>query len=357
MVNKVVVTGGAGMLGGTLIGRLLAEGHHVRCVDLRAPDPSRWAGTTGELAVTVADVRDGAAMKDALADADAVVHCAAALPSYPADQIRSVIVGGTRSVLTAAAAQRVPRFVHISSTAVYGLPTVVPTPETYPRRPVDTYSAAKAEAEEVCEEFRGQGMCLPILRPKTFLGPGRMGLFAMLFEWAEEGRNFPVLGRGDVRIQMFDVDDLVGAVVTALHASAELADDTFNLGATDFGTIREDFQAVLDAAGHRRRVVSLPARPALAALRLLERSRLSPVYGRLLHKLLDDSFVSTAKAQERLGFRPRYSNQESILRTYDWWRQQRRRTGPADGRSPAAGGVTSVEPWRQGALSLAKVFF
>ncbi|MEU6808261.1 NAD-dependent epimerase/dehydratase family protein [Streptomyces sp. NPDC046831] len=358
---NVVVTGGAGMLGSNLIGALLKDGHHVRCVDLRAPDTSRWAaGTDGApaggpdgLDVTIADVRDGAAMKNALADADALVHCAAALPSYPTDQIRSVIVGGTRSVLTAAAAQGVPRVVHISSTAVYGLPTVVPTTEEYPRRPVDTYSAAKAEAEEVCESFRGGDMCLPILRPKTFLGPGRMGLFAMLFEWAEEGRNFPVLGRGDVRIQMFDVNDLVDAVITALHAPAERADDTFNLGAASFGTLREDFQAVLDAAGHGKRVVPLPARPALATLRLLERSRLSPVYGRLLHKLLDDSFVSTERARDRLGFSPRYSNQDSILRTYAWWREQRRQ--PA--RRPAAGGVTSVEPWRQGALSLAKVFF
>ncbi|MGV9320034.1 NAD-dependent epimerase/dehydratase family protein [Streptomyces sp. NPDC003660] len=363
MVRNVVVTGGAGMLGSTLIGKLLDEGHHVHCVDLREPDPARWAanGTGGgrpdELDVTVADVRDGAAMKRALADADAVVHCAAALPSYPTDQIRSVIVDGTRNVLTAATSHRVPRFVHVSSTAVYGLPTIVPTTEEYPRRPVDTYSAAKAEAEEVCEGFRGGEMCLPILRPKTFLGPGRMGLFAMLFEWAEEGRNFPVLGRGDVRIQMFDVNDLTDAVVTTLHAPPEKADDTFNLGATSFGTLRENFQAVLDAAGHGRRVVSVPARSTVAALRLLERTGLSPVYGRLLHKLLDDSFVSTDRAQERLGFSPRYSNEDSILRTYAWWREQQRQRPAHSGRRPASGGVTSVEPWRQGALSLAKVFF
>ncbi|MFC7478770.1 NAD-dependent epimerase/dehydratase family protein [Luedemannella flava] len=83
---------------------------------------------------------------------------------------------------------------HISSTAVYGLPDVVPTTRTtpLPRRP---YSRAKARAEEVGEEFRRYGLCVPMLRPKTFLGPGRMGLFAMLFEWAEEGHNFPSSAR------------------------------------------------------------------------------------------------------------------------------------------------------------------
>ncbi|MFD3336282.1 NAD-dependent epimerase/dehydratase family protein [Streptomyces sp. NPDC058700] len=355
MVERIVVTGGAGMLGSTLIDRLVGDGRQVHCVDLRAPRTEH-----ANLTHTVSDIRDAVTMKRVTADADVVVHCAAALPSYPADTIRSVIVGGTEAVLTAAEANAVPRVVHISSTAVYGLPKRVPTPEEHPREPVDTYSAAKAEAEEVAERFRGRGTCVPILRPKTFLGPGRMGLFAMLFEWADEGRNFPVLGRGDVRIQMFDVDDLVDAVVTAMDAPAERADDTFNLGATAFGTIREDFQAVLDAAGHGKRVRSLPARPALAALSLLQRTGLSPVYGRLLHKLLDDSFVSTDKARDILGFRPKHSNQDAILRTFAWWREQRRTAAalPAAARpAKKSEGVTSVEPWRQGALSLAKVLF
>ena len=103
-------------------------------------------------------------------------------------------------------------------------------------------------------------------------------------------------------------------------------------------------------AGHGKRVVHLPARPALAGLRLLERARLSPVYGRLLSKLLADSYVSIDKAERRLGFQPRLSNRDAILRTYAWWRGQR-------GGRPTGGGRTSRDPWRQGALALAKAFF
>jgi nucleoside-diphosphate-sugar epimerase len=190
-----------------------------------------------------------------------------------------------------------------------------------------------------------------MLRPKTFLGPGRMGLFAMLFEWAEEGRNFPVLGRGDARIQMLAIEDLVEGVLRALTAPADVANDTYNLAAARFGTLREDFQAVLDAAGHGKRVVSLPARPALAALRGLERARLSPVYGRLVHKLLADSYVSIDKARARLGFTPAMSNRDAILATYRWWQTHHRTSHtPTNGR-------TSRDPWRQGALGAVKVFF
>jgi nucleoside-diphosphate-sugar epimerase len=179
-----------------------------------------------------------------------------------------------------------------------------------------------------------------------------MGLFAMLFEWAEEGRHFPILGRGDVRIQMCAVEDLTECVRTVLTAPAEVANDTYNVAAADFGTLREDFQAVLDAAGHGRRVVSVPARPALLALSALRRARLSPVYDRLLHKLLADSYVSTDKARERLGFVPAHSNQDALLRTFRWWREQR----PAAGATRSTG-RTSREPWSQGALRVAKAFF
>ncbi|MGV9779498.1 NAD-dependent epimerase/dehydratase family protein [Streptosporangium sp. NPDC003464] len=348
MAVRVVVTGSSGMLGGNLVRGLTEAGYDVLGVDLRPRSDgcprARYA---------IGDIRDTPLMTGLVTGAEAVVHCAAALPSYPAGEIRDVIVGGTRSVLEAARRAGVPRAVHVSSTAVYGLPRTVPTAESHPREPVDPYSRAKAAAEEVAEAFREEGMCVPVLRPKTFLGPGRMGLFSMLFEWAEEGRNFPLLGRGDVRIQMLAIDDLVEAILRVLQAPADVAGDTFNIAAAAFGTLREDFQAVLDAAGHGRRLVSLPAGPTLAALRLLGRTGLSPVYERLLYKLLADSYVSIDKARDRLGFEPRFSNQEAILRTYAWWRENRRQQG----RGAPAAGRTSRDAWRQGALSLAKVFF
>ncbi|MFC6082690.1 NAD-dependent epimerase/dehydratase family protein [Sphaerisporangium aureirubrum] len=340
------MTGSAGMLGGGLVRRMSAEGYAVHGVDLRVPEE-----TPPDVRHTVADIRDGERLRRAMDGMDVVVHTASALPSYPAATIRSIIVDGTATVLEAARRAGVPRVVHISSTAVYGLPSVVPTTEEYPRSPVDTYSRAKAAAEEVCERHRADGLCLPILRPKTFLGPGRMGLFSMLFEWADEGRDFPVLGRGDVRIQMLAVEDLLDAVMTAVTAPAEVAGDTYNLAAAEFGTLREDFQAVLDAAGHGGRVRSIPMGPAAGLLKLTERTGLSPVYGRLLRKLRGDSYVSIAKAAGRLGFRPRLSNREAILGTYRWWRETRDKEGSR------SRGHTSRDPWRQGVLRLAKVFF
>ncbi|MFC4326461.1 NAD-dependent epimerase/dehydratase family protein [Streptomyces andamanensis] len=345
MLRRVVITGSSGMLGTALARRMAGNGCEVVGLDLaHRPDAAATRLVT-------CDIRDGAAVRRAVAGADLVVHSASALPSYAPAQIDSIVVEGTRTVLAAAASQGVPRVVHLSTGSVYGLPTQVPTPETCPRRPIDPYGRAKARAEELVERARADGTVIPVLRPKTFLGPGRLGIFAMLFEWAAEGHHFPVLGSGRVRSQMLDVEDLVDAVLLAAEAPADVADTEFNVGAAQFGTLREDFQTVLDAAGHGKRVIGLPMRPAVAVLELLARARLSPVYMRLIRKLRADSYMDISKIRDQLGFAPRYSNREAISRSFAWWQGQQHTTGDR------SGGRTSRDPWQQGVLRLAKAVF
>ena len=115
---------------------------------------------------------------------DIVIHGAAALPLYSPQDIYTTDVDGTRNVLQAAKQNNVERVIHVSSTAVYGVPDHHPLLETDRMIGVGPYGEAKVKAEEVVQEFRKQGMCVPVLRPKSFIGPERLGVFAMLYEWA-----------------------------------------------------------------------------------------------------------------------------------------------------------------------------
>lgn len=342
----VTITGGAGVLGRNLIGRLVRSGYCVTSLDL-APMPDDI-----NCRQIIGDIRDRATVDGAIADADIVIHAAAALPSYRKEDIRSISVGGTAVVMEACHARNIARVIHVSSSAVYGLPEIVPTPEDFPRQRVDAYNCAKIDAELICEKYREAGMCLPILRPKTFLGPHRLGIFSMLFEWAEEGHHFPLIGGGHYRSQMLDVDDLVDAVLKVMTLPDAVVNDAFNVAATDFTTLHDDFQAVLDAAGHGKRIIALPATLAIGALRALELTGVSPVYKRLIYKLSRDAYVSTERAEAVLGFTPRHSNQSAILRTFRWWQSQNFARDKA-----MASGRTSREPWKQGALGLAKAVF
>jgi nucleoside-diphosphate-sugar epimerase len=184
-----------------------------------------------------------------------------------------------------------------------------------------------------------------IIRPKTFIGPERLGVFEILFDWIREGRRIYILGQGHNRYQLLAVEDLVDAIVRASDAP-EAAGETFNVGATEFGTVRSDLQALIDHAGSTSRLRPVPVKPAEVALRGLELLRVSPLaewHYKTAHR---DSFVDVSKAQRLLGWQPRLSNRDALVETYDWYLANRGRVGGA--------GVTHRVPWNQQALGLLK---
>ena len=344
MPTRYLITGGAGFLGINLCRHLLKSGAAVRTLDI-APFayPERSA-----VEVVDGDVRDPSAVTRALRDVEVVVHAAAALPLAPPREIFSTALQGTRLLLASAASSGVRRFIFISSTAVYGIPDHHPLREDDRLRGVGPYGESKIGAERLCRELGG--LAVSILRPKTFVGPERLGAFELLYDWACSGKNFPVLGSGNNRYQLLDVEDLCRAIELCATAEAERAHDTFNVGAKEFGSLRESFQAVLDHAGYGRRVVSLPRGPAVAVLRGLEALHLSPLYRWIYETAAEESFVSIERIEQRLGWVPRYSNRQALIRNYDWYVAHRE-----EYRSVC--GVTHRVPWRKGALALAKLCF
>jgi nucleoside-diphosphate-sugar epimerase len=334
------ISGGAGFLGLHLSRRLLAEGHDVRTLDVVPLDDAELERTVEEVR---GDIRNRESVRRLVDRADVVVHAAAALPIQASrDSIRSVNVGGTENVLRAADDAGVRRVVFISSTAVYGVPEKHPIEEDDPLVGVGWYGESKIDAEGLC---RVAAVETTIVRPKTFIGPERLGVFEILFDWIREGRRIYTLGKGDNRYQLLAVEDLVDAIVRA-GDEPTAARETFNVGATEFGTVRSDLQALIDHAGSSSRLQPIPVKPAELALRGLELLRVSPLaewHYKTAHK---DSFVDVAKAQRLLGWQPRLSNREALIETYDWYLANRGRVGEA--------GVTHRVPWNQQALGLLK---
>jgi nucleoside-diphosphate-sugar epimerase len=336
------ISGGAGFLGLHLARRLLAGGHRVRTLDLAPLDDAELEREVDELR---GDVRDPAAARRLAAEADVLVHAAAALPIRGSRaEIRSVNVDGTATLLAAALDAGVRRVVHISTTAVYGIPDTHPIGEDAPLVGVGHYGRSKIEAEELCDAFARRGLEVVVLRPKTFIGPERLGVFEILFDWVREGRRIYVLGNGHNRYQLLAVDDLVEAIVLA--ATAPAAGEALNVGAEEFGTVRSDLEQLIAHAGSPSRVTPIPARPAELALRALELARLSPLaewHYKTAHR---DSYVDIVKAKRLLGWQPRFSNADALAQTYDWYLANRGRL--------AAAGTTHRVPWNQRALALLK---
>ncbi len=339
---RVAISGGAGFLGLHLARRLVADGHRVRTLDVAALDDAELEAEVEELR---GDVRDEASARALVAGAEVLVHAAAALPILSSRRaIRSVNVDGTAAVLVAALEAGVRRAVVISSTAVYGVPEKHPILEDDPLVGVGHYGESKIDAERIAAEVARRGLETVIVRPKTFVGPERLGVFEILFDWVREGRRIPILGNGSNRYQLLAVEDLVEAVVRCFDAP--VAGEALNLGAARFGTVREDLEALCAHAGSGARLRPVPARPAELVLRALELTRLSPLAEWHYRTAYRDSFVSIDRARVLLGWEPRFSNAETLCATYDWYLAHR--------GSLRAHGTTHRVPWNQQALALLK---
>jgi len=344
---KYLITGGSGFLGINLIRFLYEKNHQIRSLDIVDFD---YPDMNDKIEIIKGDIRNKKIVEKAVEGVDIVVHTAAALPLYTPEEIFSTDIDGTRNLLEAAEKFKVDRFVHISSTAVYGIPDHHPLYENDKLDGVGPYGKAKIQAEEECIKYWEKGMCTPVIRPKSFIGPERLGVFDLLFDWAKDGHGFPMIGNGKNRYQLLDVADLCEAIYLCCTLEKEKVSDTFNIGAKDFTTMREDYQAVLDYAGYGKKIKGLPEMPIIWTLRLLEALKLSPLYKWVYETASKDSFVSIEKAEKVLGYKPKFSNKDALVRNYKWYLEHHEEF---KGKS----GISHRVPWKQGILKVAKIFF
>jgi nucleoside-diphosphate-sugar epimerase len=323
VARTVLVTGGSGYFGSILVERCVASGDQVRVLDL---NPSSVPGADSVLA----DVRDLDAVRAATDSVDVVLHNVAQVPlARDRHLFWSVNVTGTANVLLAARDAGVSKVVHTSTSAIYGIPEHNPVDETTPPRPLEAYGRAKLEAELLCEQASADGLDVSIVRPRTILGHGRLGLMAILFELVAAGAPVFVFDGGDNRYQLVHADDLADA---CLRAAARPGPSSYNVGASEFGTMRETLEALCREAATGARVRSVPSAPARLAMRGLAAVGLGPFapYHWLLYG--ESLWFDTPRAQQELGWVPEHSNASMVIESYRWFLDHRDDLD-ADGRS------------------------
>ena len=268
---RALVTGGTGFLGLHLARALAHAGYEVRTLDIHPPGP----GADPDWEFVEADVRDADAMAKAVRQMDVVVDNAALVPVTRSDPetYRSVNVDGCRTTLEAARKRDVYTL-HISSSAIYGIPKELPILPTTPLAPFEPYGESKAVADTVVAEARRNGQTVASLRPRTLLGEGRLGIFDVIFARVRAGKRVPMFGAGHNKVQMSDVEDFCSA---ALRAIEKKANDDYNVGAETFGTVREDLQALIDHAGTAAKTMPVPTLAIRAVLQPLDAVGRSPV--------------------------------------------------------------------------------
>jgi nucleoside-diphosphate-sugar epimerase len=312
MPRSVLITGGSGYFGSLLAARALAQGDAVRIFDVNPP------GSEVDAAEFVqGDVRDGAALDAACRGVDVLFHNVAQVPlAKDRALFEAVNVGGTGRMLVAARKAGVKKVVHTSSSAIFGIPEHNPVTESTPGRPLEAYGRAKLQAENLCHEAVATGVDVTIIRPRTILGHGRLGIIAMLFEFVADGAPVFVLGGGLNRYQFVHATDLADA---CLRAGERPGPATYNIGAVEFGTMRDTLQALVDHAATGSRVRSLPVAPARIVMRALTEAGQAPFapYHWLLYG--ESLYFDTTKARTELGWEPKHSNASALIESYEWF--------------------------------------
>jgi nucleoside-diphosphate-sugar epimerase len=342
MVDDIaLVTGGSGYFGSLLVEQLRASGRRVRVLDLVDADDR-----PADVELVRGDIRSPETVASALAGVDVVFHNVAQVPlARDRELFDSVNVTGTEVLLRGCEDAGVRKVVHTSSSAVFGVPASNPvTRETVPR-PAEAYGRAKLEGELLCHAAVSRGLDVTIVRPRTILGHGRLGIFGILFDWIADGSGVPVLGRGDNRYQFVHARDLASACMLAAERPGPA---TYNIGAEQFSTMRETLARLCEHAGTGARVRSLPVGATSAAMQVTGRLHLTPfgAYHWIMYSR--SMWFDLTPAHEELGWRAAHTTDDAFRESYDWFlahRDQLSTEGSSAHRSLA----------RQGLLAAAKV--
>src|ERR1017187_6228627 len=344
-MKKVLVTGGSGFFGSILKTRLLGEGFSVVNLDLVA-DPDRHEHLTS----IRGDIRDCALLESLFAAEhfDAVMHCAAMLAHEKIDKntIWTSNVDGTRNLTEAARRTGVRSLVFTSTNCLWAQNAGRPVREDDPPAPVELYGRSKLAAEQILKQYQDD-LAVIIIRCPTIIDSGRLGLLAILFEFIDEGRRIWVVGDGGNRYQFIYAQDLATACLLAMeHGHSDL----FHVGSDDVPTLREVYEAVIRAAGTGARVARLPKAPTIAAMKLAHNLGISPL-GPYHYRMIAEDFVfDTTHIRRELGWRPTLTNQEMMVKAYEYYSQRRKeidaRAGEVSAHSRAAKmGVIRLLKW------------
>lgn len=326
---RVLVTGGAGTIGSTIVDQVLDAGAaHVVVLDnlvrgRRENLADAMAG--GKVELVVGDLRDRDLVHDVTAGQDLVFHQAAIRITQCAEDPRlalEVLVDGTFTVLEAAVAAKVDKVVAASSASVYGLAEEFPTTERHHHHNNDTfYGAAKSFNEGMLRSFRAMyDLDYVVLRYFNVYGP-RMdvhGLYTeVLVRWMEriaDGKPPLIFGDGKQTMDFVFTRDIARA--NLLAAASDVRDGTYNIASGTETSLLELAQALLRAMDSDLEVEHGPERAVNGVTRRL---------------------ADTTAARVDLGFEATVGLEDGLRELVEWWRPQREQI--AAGRALSGAGA------------------
>ncbi len=276
-----------------------------------------------------ADLRDAAAVEQACAGQEVVLHCGAlSAPWGPYRSFYECNVEATRHVLAGCRKHEVSRLVHISTPSVlfdYHPRRSVREDAPLPQRPANAYAATKLLAEQEVLSACQDGVPALILRPRAIFGPQDRSLFPRLLEANAQG-GVPMIGEGQASIDLTYVDNVVDAMVLGCQAGPEALGRAYHISNGEAYTFRELMEKLFAMLAIPLQTRKLPYKVAysLAALLELVYSALPlkgepPLTRYTVGSIGVTHTLDISLARQYLGYTPQVSVEEGLRRFADWW--------------------------------------
>ena len=325
---RALVTGGSGYYGSHLLQILSAN----KSIKLGSLDINPPLEINDNIKFHKADIRDKTLLSKIIPEYDIIFHNIAQVPLAKNNSLFwDVNVEGTKNICNISLECGIKRLIYTSSSAIYGVPKSNPVSENTKPFPKEAYGVAKLEGEKICFEYSKLGLPVTIIRPRTILGHGRLGIFSILFSWIEQGVNIPVLNNGKNIYQFIHSDDLANATILSVKTKENF--NSYNIGSENFGTMRDALENLCQYANTGSKVYSLPMKPIEIIMNITSKLNLTPLapyhalmYGRSL-------YFDISKAKKELGFLPKYSTDEMLQQSYNWYINEKSKTDFKDDKS------------------------
>lgn len=324
---RVLVTGASGFLGGYLTELLTAKGVETVAM-VRKTSNTLLLDRLG-LEKRVADMTDPSSLRNAVKEVDAVIHLAAYYTFHGKKELYDLVtVKGTRSILEACLLEGVPRFIYCSSTEATGPVTEIPASEDHPPNPQYEYGKSKLKAEGIVEEYHGK-LKTTIIRPSGIYGPRNLDDISYYFITSCSKNSLAtkmLVDHGSGTIQFVHAKDAAQGFYLAL-TNPNSHGKTYFISEDRWHTYREAYEIISRLTGRKPPTFNLP-KPVAKAL-------IYPVFAaksafgewsflwdpKTVDAVTSNRAYSIEKAKRELGYSPRYSLEDGLTETIQWYRE------------------------------------
>ena len=303
-----LITGGSGFVGSLLCQMLLEQGHNV--VNLDIIKDRRSLVKFYNINILNKEEIEKIFIENKI---DIIIHSCAEVPITKSKDFYKVNLGGTKNILECFIKFKVKKLIYISSSAVFGVPKIVPVAEDDDRNPVEQYGKSKKAGEDECLKYLSLGHNITIVRPRTIIGGGRLGIFSFLFDWIKSNSNIPVLNDGNNIYQFVNLRDFCEATIISSMIDYR---GSLNIGSNSYDTIRNNLNKLIKKVDSKSKLINLDNSIMFKTAYYLQKLNIIPLQEYHFKAYGANIYFDNTKTKKILNWESNYSDYDSLEESY-----------------------------------------